>query len=339
MQKGAIPKACKNTQKQAQLGEPVSKRGLAGPSGSGAVLKNPKPFQTCWARQHLKTDSPPKPVGRTNTKPKTPGPLGEPVLEKPEPVIKQKNKRKVNRLKGAIRVQKGATPKACKNTQKQAKKGECQRTHFQTKQKKQSKNKRKVTRLKGVIKRGRNPKIVQNLQNRAQLGEPVSSAGWANQSSQRGLAWATRAKPCKIYSSSVYIDIGPVRIAFCGAKPCETSYYSRPYIHVHPGAIAFCGAKPHGFGSTLPRSLLYVLYVLYGRQAAPLSPRFLLYVLCYMGLTRQAAEPPLSPSSILYVLYVLYSCTRFKIYYMCYTMHVWYMLEMLCVQYAGFYTI
>ena len=70
---------------------------------------------------------------------------------------------------------------------------------------------------------------------------------------------------------------------------------------------------------------------------------------------RQAAEPPQSPGSLLYVLYVLYGstpsrgtstlprvlaicticailfCTRFKMYYMCYTMHIWYMLEMLCV--------
>ena len=50
------------------------------------------------------------------------------------------------------------------------------------------------------------------------------------------------------------------------------------------------------------------------RQAAepPLSPGSLLYVLYVIYLTRQAAEPPLSPSSLLYVLYVLY------ILYACY---------------------
>ena len=41
------------------------------------------------------------------------------------------------------------------------------------------------------------------------LGKPT---GWANQSNE--LAWANRAKPCKSYSSSVYIDIGTGRIAF-----------------------------------------------------------------------------------------------------------------------------
>ena len=52
--------------------------------------------------------------------------------------------------------------------------------------------------------------------------------------------------------------------------------------------------------------MLYVLYLT--RQAAepPLSPASLLYVLYVLYLTRQAAEPPLSPASLLYVLYVLY---------------------------------
>ena len=45
-------------------------------------------------------------------------------------------------------------------------------------------------------------------------------------------------------SSRAYIDVRPVRIAFCGAKPCKTSYYSRVYTHIRPGVIAFCGAKP-----------------------------------------------------------------------------------------------
>ena len=45
------------------------------------------------------------------------------------------------------------------------------------------------------------------------------------------------------YSSRAYIDVRPVRIAFCGAKPCKTSYYSRVYFHIRPGVIAFCGAK------------------------------------------------------------------------------------------------
>ena len=56
--------------------------------------------------------------------------------------------------------------------------------------------------------------------------------------------------------------------------------------------------------------------------------------MCYMGLTRQATEPPLSPGSLLYVLYVLYYSVRFKMY-MCYTRHIWHMLEMLCVWYTA----
>ena len=95
-----------------------------------------------------------------------------------------------------------------------------------------------------------------------------------------------------------------------------------------------------------PGSLLYVLYVLYGIEAR--------YRSLLPGI--EAALNPQSPGSLLYVLYVLYGsytpsrgtstlpqllaicticailfCTRFKMYYMCYTMHIWYMLEMLCV--------
>ena len=69
------------------------------------------------------------------------------------------------------------------------------------------------------------------------------------------------------------------------------------------------------------RSLLAALYVLYlTRQAAepPLSPGSLLYVLYVLYLTRQAAEPPLSPSSLLYVLYVLYTLYARNLYYICY---------------------
>ena len=67
--------------------------------------------------------------------------------------------------------------------------------------------------------------------------------------------------------------------------------------------------------------MLYVLYVLYlTRQAAepPLSPGSLLYVLYVLYLTRQAAEPPLSPGSLLYVLYVLYVLYARNLWYMCY---------------------
>ena len=67
--------------------------------------------------------------------------------------------------------------------------------------------------------------------------------------------------------------------------------------------------------------MLYVLYVLYlTRQAAepPLSPASLLYVLYVLYLTRQAAEPPLSPASLLYVLYVLYVLYARNLWYMCY---------------------
>ena len=54
------------------------------------------------------------------------------------------------------------------------------------------------------------------------------------------------------------------------------------------------------------------------RYAKPLNPHSLrapcyMCKMCYMGLTRQAAEPPLSPSSLLYVLYVPYYSARAKI--------------------------
>ena len=97
--------------------------------------------------------------------------------------------------------------------------------------------------------------------------------GWANQSNERGLAWANRANPCKSYYSSAYIDVGtgviafcsatvqnelflhvaPRRIAFCGAKPCKTSYSSSVYIDIGPVRIAFFVAQSRanvflGFG-------------------------------------------------------------------------------------------
>ena len=98
------------------------------------------------------------------------------------------------------------------------------------------------------------------------LGEPIKAGLGAN-----------RANPCKSYSSSVYIDIGTVRIAFLWRKTVQKSYYSRVYIDIRPGVIAFCSAKrcktsyssrPYmnihpvriayrtnvpGFGSTLPQ--------------------------------------------------------------------------------------
>ena len=85
------------------------------------------------------------------------------------------------------------------------------------------------------IKRGATPKACKNTQKQAQLGEPVSSAGWANQSNQRGLAWATRA-----------------------------SYSYRPYINVLYVLYGRQPAKP----SQSPGSLLYVLYVLSGSHKA-----------------------------------------------------------------------
>ena len=72
MQKSAIPKACKNTQKQAQLGEPVSKRGLA------------DQYQAPAGRvQCLKIQNPSRPVGRTSTQPNST--MGEAVLKNRQP--------------------------------------------------------------------------------------------------------------------------------------------------------------------------------------------------------------------------------------------------------------
>ena len=44
--------------------------------------------------------------------------------------------------------------------------------------------------------------------------------------------------------------------------------------------------------------------------------------MCYMGLTRQAAKPPLSPSSLLYVLYMLYYSDILYVLYNAYLVHV-----------------
>ena len=168
MQKGAIPKACKNTQKRAQLGEPVSTRGWARRTSIKPERVGRTSIKRGWANQYLKTTIEkkipkplPGPLGRPLKNETPPDPLGEPVGRKrvqpkkackkhttnrpeawapedtlPKQAKKQsKNKRKANRLKGAIRVQlgcnqgairvqKGAIPKACKNTQKRAQLGE-----------------------------------------------------------------------------------------------------------------------------------------------------------------------------------------------------------------------
>ena len=99
--------------------------------------------------------------------------------------------------------------------------------------------------------------------------------------------------------------VRPGGIAFCCAKPCKTSYSYRVDIHIHPVRIAFRGAKPckcpwvwlHS-----PPAPCYMCYMYYTLNLhSPPGPCYMCYM-CYMGLTRQAAEPPLSPSSVLYVL-------------------------------------
>ena len=69
-------------------GGPVSFRGCEGgptPQTVGRTIekKNPKPLPNpLGGPLKKKSETPPKPVGRTNTKPKPPGLLGEPVLGK-----------------------------------------------------------------------------------------------------------------------------------------------------------------------------------------------------------------------------------------------------------------
>ena len=109
----------------------------------------------------------------------------------------------------------------------------------------------------------------------------------------------------------------------CPGRSCEAALRSLRQVRPRAGAAVGGHAGPvqHAdqgqrlrffvvrVGSTLFRSLLYVLYVLYlTRQAAepPLSPGSLLYVLYVLYLTRQPTEHQLSPGSLLYVLYVLY---------------------------------
>ena len=82
------------------------------------------------------------------------------------------------------------------------------------------------------------------------LGKPT---GWANQSNE-GWHGQTVQNPCKSYSSSAYINVGTVRIAFLWRKTVQKSYYSRVYIHVRTVVIAFCSANvPLGFGVVAKR--------------------------------------------------------------------------------------
>ena len=127
------------------------------------------------------------------------------------------------------------------------------------------------------------------------------SGGWHGQTAQ---------KPCKSYSSRPYINVGPVRIAFFQRKTVQKSYYSRVYIHVGPVVIAFCSAKMlflQAVHTCTPckNSISWRKTVQMSLGLAPLSPSSMLYVL-YVLYGRQPAEPPLSAGSLLYVLYVLY---------------------------------
>ena len=62
--------------------------------------------------------------------------------------------------------------------------------------------------------------------------------------------------------------------------------------------------------------------------------------MCYMGLTRQAAEPPLSPSSLLYVLYVLYYSVRaLNILYVLHNAYLVHVGDAMCIVYRLLYHI
>ena len=90
------------------------------------------------------------------------------------------------------------------------------------------------------------------------------------------------------YSSRAYIDVRPVRIAFCGAKPCKTSYYSRVYIHIRPGVIAFCGAKPCRKNS--PRGGFFIFF----KQPQCLAPAGQSWAEAGSGVTARNWSSPAS---------------------------------------------
>ena len=126
--------------------------------------------------------------------------------------------------------------------------------------------------------------------------------------------------PC----TSAYIDVGAVRIAILWRKTVQNELFLQAVHTCTPWRNSILLRKTAqmslGLAPLSPSSMLYVLYVLYGRQPAepPLSPGSLLYVLYVLYLTRQPTEHPLSPSSMLYVLYVLYTLYARNLYYMCY---------------------
>ena len=141
------------------LGRPVPSPTFTTPSGRPVPPPNPLG----------KAEQKNRHVGRTNTKPKTPGPLGEPVLDKPEPIIKQRNNQKANRAirvqsgcnQGAIRVQSGCNQGAIRVQ------SGCNQGAIRV----QSGCNQGAIR----VQKGATPKSCKNLQNRAQLGEPVSN--------------------------------------------------------------------------------------------------------------------------------------------------------------------
>ena len=106
-------------------------------------------------------------------------------------------------------MQKGAIPKACKNTQKRAKeRGRMRKGCNQTSRK----NVQKAIRLKGAIRvqKGAIPKACKNTQKRAQLGEPVSTRGWASQ--YRAQVGRTSIKPERVGRTSIKNGVGRASI-------------------------------------------------------------------------------------------------------------------------------
>ena len=78
---------------------------------------------------------------------------------------------------------------------------------------------------------------------------------------------------------------------------CYILHAKPPNLHCPPGPCYMC-------------YMCYMCYILHAMLNHSLrAPCYMCYM-CYMGLTRQAAEPPLSPSSLLYVLCAILFCTR-----------------------------
>ena len=160
------------------------------------------------------------------------------------------------------------------------------------------------------------------------LGKPTS---WANQSNE-GWHGQTVQNPCKSYSSSAYINVGTVRIAFLWRKTVQNELFLQAVYEYTPCKNSISWRKTAqmslGLAPLSPSSMLYVLYVLYGRQPAPLSPGPC--YMCYMCYISQGNPPNIhSPRVPCYMCYMCYNSQDNPLnihsppapcymYYMCY---------------------